>query len=206
MKTGAEQKKITGTRPGRMNDGEKRHEDDVDLNNDPISGAPIAPSNEQTAVWLLRGIYGARCDSGAAYSKAYALLPGELPMMSGGVLTTIDHPNFDASQLLHIETHIHLRSKEQDAAESRQFITAEEDRIDGILVDDDALNSGSDKELAFSEDDNTFATQDLNDSDIPMPLCDDVSSQGWFYDGQGSDYHYNSQIGLSQRRLLNDLL
>lgn len=127
MKTAAGQKKITGARPERMNARKKRHEHDVDPNNDPISGAPIAPSTEKTAVWLPTRSYGTRRDSGAAYSKAYVLLPGELPMMCGGVLTTIDHPNFDASQLLHIETQVHLRSQEEHAAESCQFITADED-------------------------------------------------------------------------------
>lgn len=75
-----------------------------------------------------------------------------------------------------------------------------------MLADDHVSNSGSDRELALSEDGNAFATQDLKDSDTSMPLCDEMSSQGWFYDSQGSDYHYNSQIGVSQRRLLNDLL
>lgn len=124
-------------------------------------------------------------------------------MLSGGVMSNNDHPNFQSAQLRLIETHVYQTSNEQDAADAQkiQFITAEEDKFDGMWTDDGASNSGSDKELAFSEDD----SDDLIEIDMPVPVSNDEPAQTWFYDSVGDDFHYNSQIGASQPRVLDDL-
>lgn len=96
-------------------------------------------------------------------------------MLSGGVMSNNDHPNFQSAQLRLIETHVYQTSNEQDAADAQkiQFITAEEDKFDGMWTDDGASNSGSDKKLAFSEDD----SDDLIEIDMPVPVSNDEPAQ-----------------------------
>jgi hypothetical protein len=194
------------TRPARKAD--KRGQRGSDQTIDPNLGAPAAPPNQETTNLLPSGSH-ARRHSGIAYSQAYTLQPSEEPLMSGGVLTTIDHPNFDCAQLRLVETHVYETSEGRDAAVARrrQFITEEEDKIDGMLTWDDDVDTSNEpvKELAFSEEPGDDRGDPI-EIDLTGPTRDDEPSQCWFYDTVGDDLHYTSQIGMSQRRLLDDLL